>query len=237
MRLKTLMRSLKMKRIGALDAIEIPGQPGGHLMVICHGYGADASDLVPLANVWSVPQGTTWLFPNGPIEVPLGPHMTGRAWFDIDVEALEQARKMGTHRDLSNATPSGMKQAREKLIAMVEATKIPWSKVILGGFSQGAMLATMTSFYAPENPKGLIILSGALLDQNTWKEKAKARAGLPYYQSHGTFDDLLALDGAQKLEKVLRDAGLKGALQTFEGAHEIPQDVIAGVNQFLKKLF
>ncbi|MDZ4676755.1 MAG: esterase [Oligoflexia bacterium] len=231
-----MARPSKMRKIGSLEVIEIPGQPKSPCIVFFHGYGADATDLVPLANVISAPPGTTWLFPNGTMEVELGPHFSARAWFPIDIEALDRARAEGTHRDLSNTTPPGIKQAREKVFEMLKTLNIPLSQVIFGGFSQGAMLATALTLYAPEPPKGLIIMSGALLDGKIWAEKAKNRTGLSFYQSHGTRDDLLGLQGAQALEKTLLDAGLKGKLQTFSGGHEIPQEVLHGVNNYLRGL-
>jgi phospholipase/carboxylesterase len=229
-----MARPSKMRKIGSLDVIEIPGVPQAPCIIFFHGYGADATDLVPLANVISAPQGTTWLFPNGTMEVPLGPHFSARGWFPIDIEALERARLEGTHRDLSNTTPPGMKQTREKVFDMLNTLKIPVSNVIFGGFSQGAMLATALTLFSPQPPKGLIIMSGALLDSKVWAEKAKARAGLSFYQSHGLHDDILGVQGAYALEKTLSEAGLKGKLQTFSGGHEIPQEVIHGINNYLR---
>jgi phospholipase/carboxylesterase len=232
-----MARPEKIRRIGSLDVIEIPGQPAAPCVVFFHGYGADATDLVPLANVISTPPGTRWLFPNGTLQIPLGPHFYGRAWFPIDIEALERARMEGTHRDLSGHTPPGMKKLREQFNEMLAALKIPISQVVLGGFSQGAMLATYLAVTAGESPKGLIIMSGNLVDEPILKEKARNRAGLSFYQSHGEHDDLLGIDGARRLEKILNEAGLSGKLQSFSGGHEIPQEVIHGINNYLRGVF
>jgi phospholipase/carboxylesterase len=231
-----MARPNQMKKIGTLDVIEIPGNAGSPCIVMMHGYGADARDLVSLSNVIKVPAGTTWLFPNGPLKVPIGPGIFGQGWFPIELEALELARASGTHRDYSNATPPGIKQMRESIFNMLKVQNIAMEKVIFAGFSQGAMLATSLALYAPVSPLGLIILSGSILDEKTWTEKAKGRAGMTFYQSHGSMDDLLSLGGAEKLEHVLLSAGLKGKLQIFTGGHEIPQEVIHGVNNYLKPL-
>jgi phospholipase/carboxylesterase len=231
-----MAKANQMKKIGPLETIEIPGKIGGPCIVMMHGYGADARDLVPLANVISAPSGTTWLFPNGPLKVPLSPHMFGQAWFPIDLAAYETARQNGTHLDYAKATPSGIKQMRENVFSMLESKNIPISKTVFAGFSQGAMLATSLSLYAPIAPLGLVIMSGVLLDEKNWSEKAKTRKGFSYFQSHGTHDDILPIEGAQKLETTLTGAGLKGKLQIFDGAHEIPQEVIHGINNYMKSL-
>src|SRR4051812_25395925 len=148
-----MARPLPMKKIGPMEAIEIPGQPGGPCYVVFHGYGADASDLVPLANVIWAPPGTTWFFPNGNLKVPIGPHVYGRGWFELDIEALEEARRTGTHRDLTNYTPPGLKRLRDAVNEMLKSRDILMSQTVFGGFSQGAMLATSLALHAQESPK------------------------------------------------------------------------------------
>ena len=111
-----MMKALPKRKIGNLDCIEIPGTENAPVIVVMHGYGADCLDLLPMARILETPPGTRFLFPNGPMAVPIGPHVTGRAWFEIDIEALEKARMEGTHRDLSNSTPKGMKDAKHELV-------------------------------------------------------------------------------------------------------------------------
>jgi len=217
---------MKMKRYGSVEALEIPGETGGPCVIVFHGFGADATDLYSLGSVIKGPPGTTWIFPNGIQAAEFQGGTYGRAWFPIDVEALEAARAAGTHSDFSQATPPGMKKAREAALSMIDALRRPYSKIVLAGFSQGAMLATDLALRAPEKPAGLIILSGALLDEKLWTEKAKAKPGMTFYQSHGIYDELLDVENAKRLEKILVSAGWKGKLQLFNGGHEIPQEVI-----------
>jgi len=223
-----------LRKIGNLDAIEIPGQVGGYCIVVFHGYGADANDLLSLSRILAVPPGTTWLFPQGPLKVSDG-GIAGRAWFPIDVEALDAAMREGTHRDMSNITPPGLKQAREAALSMLTALQIPMTKTIIAGFSQGAMLATEIALRSSEKPLGLVILSGNMINKDVWKEKAKTKAGMPFFQSHGDADALLGFQYAQDLEKFLIDEGLKGQLHAFRGGHEVPQEIIYKLNQFFKK--
>jgi predicted esterase len=57
----------------------------------------------------------------------------------------------------------GLDEARKAVLAMVEQvqrdTGLPLSRLILAGFSQGAMLATDVALHLPESPAALCIFS------------------------------------------------------------------------------
>ena len=223
----------ELRRLGGLDTIVVPGLPGGPIVVMFHGYGADANDLMPLHQVVRAPAGATWLFPNAPHEVPIGPHMTGRAWFPIDMEALQIAMLSGTHRDMSQLRPPELAEAQGMAMAMLRDFGAPLERVVLSGFSQGGMLATALALHADRNPLGLAILSGTLLDRETWQRLAPQRAGLRFFQSHGTHDPLLDFHAAEKLHALLIGAGWVGEFVPFRGQHEIPMPVLEGLSRFL----
>jgi len=231
-----MAKERQLKRVGSLEVLEIPGQPGGATVVCLHGFGANAFDLASLGRLLSLPVGTTWLFPQGPLKVSDG-GIAGYAWFPLDVEALDAAMRTGTYRDFSQMTPQGMKTAREQINGMLNTMNISMKKIILMGFSQGAMVATDVALRSSEMPLGLVILSGNLLNESLWAEKAKTKKGLKFFQSHGTNDALLSLEHARRLTKLLKDAGLEGDIHEFQGAHEIPQETIYKLNQFFKKIF
>ncbi len=221
------------QRLGGLDTVVIPGSPDGPWLVVLHGYGADAWDLVPLAQVIRVPPGTNWLFPNAPLEVPLGPHMSGRAWFAIDMAALEAAMMRGQHRDLSKDSPPAMEHARESIMQMLTEAGATWSKTILMGFSQGAMVATAAALHAHRQPLGLVVLSGTMVDEATWQAGAKKHKGLPVFQSHGTRDPLLDVQAARRLHRLFDEAGMPTEYHEFIGGHEIPQPIVERLSGWL----
>lgn len=232
-------------RIGGLDAIEVYGPGGGPgeaavgegpIAVILHGYGADMTDLAPLSQVLDAPPGTRWIFPNAPITVPLGPYWSGRAWFPIDMAALERAMQSGSHRDLSGAAPAELDAAREAIFSVCAETGRPLDEIVLGGFSQGAMVATEVALRAPQAPAGLVIWSGTLLQEAVWRPLAPGRAGLRFVQSHGRGDPLLAFEAAERLHQMLGDAGLEGRFVGFDGAHEIPEAALDAASALLRTI-
>lgn len=203
--------------------------------ILFHGFGADAYDLQPLADVFRLSVPVQFLFPQGILEVPIGPGWTGRAWWPIDMNRFQQASSKGEDLDLSNWQPESMNTVRSKVMQMIEQLKIPWSQIILGGFSQGAMLATDICLHAPENPKALFLMSGALIQKETWKKACEKnpKTNVPFFMSHGASDPVLSHKGSARLETFLIQNGLKGKLVTFQGGHEIPPLVIEKANQFL----
>lgn len=221
------------RQAGDLEILEVKGKPGRPTIVLFHGYGADAYDLLPLHRVFPAAEGANWVFPQAPLHVDIGFGMTGRAWFPIDVAALEAHLQAGTHRDMSGLVPDGFAQARTAVQSMLAALGVASEQLILGGFSQGSMLATDLVLRAEKSVRGLIILSGTLLNEAEWRSLAPKRAGLPFFQSHGTADPLLAYHAAERLNALLNEAGLLGKLVSFNGGHEIPQEVVFLLNGYL----
>lgn len=231
-----------MRKLGSIQCLEahpkVEPKEGQQTLtfILFHGYGADAYDLQPLADVIQTPAPTHFLFPQGVLEVPIGPGWTGRAWWQIDVMALQEAAMRGQPRDLSKEKPPALVEVRKKVMAAIEQLKVPWNQIILGGFSQGAMLATHICLHAPESPRALVSLSGALLNKEDLQPVAANRKGVPFFASHGKSDGVLDHRGSAQLETFLTQNGMKGKLHSFAGAHEIPPDVIMKLNEFLKEV-
>jgi phospholipase/carboxylesterase len=226
-----------LEDLGPLKVARVKGDPSAPTIILFHGYGASAFDLYPLHQVLQTPPGTNWIFPDGHLEIPIAPGYTGKAWFPIDMDALQKAMMMGTYRDFSEISPQGLELAREKAIEMIDALGIPISELLIGGFSQGAMLSTDIALRSQTKPRGLCILSGTLLDQKLWRELATKKSSMSFFQSHGIQDPVLGYQPAKSLNQLLRDAGLVGEFLSFRGGHEIPYEVIEGLNRYFRQIF
>lgn len=216
----------KHERVGKLQVLKVQGEQDDKAVVVLHGFGADASDLFPLHSVLDPDGQYNWYFPEAPLEVPIGPGFFGRAWFPISLRELE------TGLDFTNIRPPGMDSSSKLLLEMLK--QVPEEQVVLGGFSQGAMLATEVALKHPELVKGLLIMSGTLLDEAEWTKLAVNAKGLKFLSSHGQRDPVLPYSGGQKLYEMFRKTGLEGKHIAFPGGHEIPQQVIAKAGEFIK---
>jgi phospholipase/carboxylesterase len=237
-------KQFQRRKFGHIEALDSGESPQGHSMtvVLFHGYGADMNDLAPLADAVRAPENTRWIFPNGPQRVPIGPHQEGRAWFPISISQLESAMSGGAALDFSAIVPPGMKKAREAahemLSELCKSESVANSRLVIGGFSQGAMLSTDVMMHARGGQNwaasGLVLLSGTLVCREQWQEVAPRFKGFSFFQSHGVNDMVLPYQAARQLNEVLVTAGWQGALHTFGGGHDIPPEILIRLGDYLR---
>ena len=233
---QTDIGGLKVRLTGGNDG---RGSGNGPLVILLHGYGAPGDDLVALNEVLSGPAGTRWLFPEGLLKFDMG-YGDARAWWMIDMERLEADRRAGRVRDLSAEVPVGLPKARQALETFLSALPrmlpVEGRHTIIGGFSQGAMLTCDLVMRTAFPCAGLIQLSGTLIAKGDWRPSLGKRAGLPVFLSHGTQDQILPYVMAERLRDELMRAGLDVEWHRFQGGHEIPPPVLAGLNGFLTRV-
>ncbi len=215
------------------------GGGDGPVVVLMHGFGAPGGDLIPLAGALGAPAGTRFVFPEAPLELPWG--FDSRAWWMIDLERLERALRSGQARELGDEVPEGLPAAREKVMDLL--AELPSrldadpSRLVLGGFSQGSMLALDVALRMEAAPAGVILWSTTLLCASEWQGLMPGRAGLAAFQSHGRQDPLLPFAVAERLHGMLAQAGWQARFAGFSGAHEIPPVAVEGATRLLLDAF
>ena len=211
-------------------------------VVLMHGYGAPGDDLVGIGGAIDAPAGTTFLFPEAPNALGDAAMMSllgdARAWWQIDIGRYQRAIMQGTLDSLVHEIPDGMKEASEQLIAMLDVyegeTKTPGERIVLGGFSQGSMLATDVALRTKRPLAGLVVMSGTLLAASEWLPLMSSRKDLRVFQSHGTQDPILPFPLAERLRHVLEEAGMRVSFTEFDGGHGIPPEVMRDLGTWLK---
>jgi len=203
-----------------------------------HGFGAPGSDLVPLAQVFDGPDDARYVFLEAPVELPT-PFGLGRAWWMIDPMRFQEALARGTFEALEREEPEGLAEARAALSAALDAIESelspPKPGIVLGGFSQGSMLALDLALEEPRRAlAGLALLSPTLLARDRWVGAIPGRSGLPVLLSHGRADPVLPFAQAQRLRALLEDRGVDVTWVPFDGQHEIPPPVVQAAGRFLR---
>ncbi|HEY3501006.1 MAG TPA: hypothetical protein VGK73_40210 [Polyangiaceae bacterium] len=236
---------MREQKLGSLT-VRIAGGPDregggdGPVLVLCHGFGAPGTDLVPLFRALRVEPEVRFVFPMAPLVLdPRAPaELAPRAWWMIDMSRLTSARSEADMIALAKETPSGLAAAREALGGMLEALEhelsAPPERVVLGGFSQGAMLACDATLRAERPPAGLVLLSGAPICEPDWRELAPRRTGMRVLQSHGRADPILPYAGAEWLKELLQAGGLDVEFVPFAGGHGIPDSVLERLGPFVE---
>jgi len=216
------------------EMLHYPGS-GNRAVVLFHGYGADMRDLAPLKD-WLDPAGAWhWYFPNGPGRVDLGAHYEGRSWFPIDMVALEAAMRAGTTRDFAGHAAPGFDAAVAGAEHLCQQLAQRHSGgLVIGGFSQGAMLTSHVALRGQVPLRGLVLLSGNLVDRRAL-ENLRPNP-VPVFQSHGQDDEVLGIRGAEALRDLLCEKNFPVTWCPFSGGHEIPPPALHGTRSFLEGL-
>jgi phospholipase/carboxylesterase len=215
-------------------------EPPQTLAVLCHGYGASGRDLAPLAGALAkltpVTSQVRFLLPEGPLSLASLGLASGRAWWHLDVAALQKRRFHSAKwlQELRQEAFPGLPQARRMLRSAIDLALqqagLGYDALVLGGFSQGAMLTTDLALRLEEAPAGLAILSGTLTDEPSWTRLAARRQGLRVVQSHGRQDPILPYANAEALRDVLKGAGCDVTFLPFAGGHTIPEDALSAIS-------
>jgi phospholipase/carboxylesterase len=212
------------------------GRGDGPAILLCHGFGAAGDDLVPLARALDAGPGVRWFFPEAPLELPWG----GNAWWEIDLVRIQMLQQRGQRRVLAAETPPGLAEARAALEATIEELErsfgVRRDALLIGGFSQGAMLTTEIACHADRPFAGLAVLSGNLLSEDRWKE-ALRRTGPSIHAlvAHGRNDPLLPFEGAEALRDALTASGAVVDWLAHDGQHEIPVVVLRRLEAFARR--
>ena len=208
---------------GGLEVVE-RGE-GDRVFVLLHGYGAPGDDLVPLGSELAR------AMPGLRVVLPAAPHRTrgrGRAWFDPPISrAGDEAAQAMAQADA----------AREQLVGVLrtlEAQGVPGERVVVGGFSQGAMMSLDVALRSERPLAGVIALSGGPLPG--WEGRWASRAGMPVLLSHGRADRILPFADAEDMRRRLEAGGAEVTWVPFEGGHGIPRTVRARLARFLARV-
>jgi phospholipase/carboxylesterase len=228
------LAGLRVRITGGIDG---NGGGDGATVILLHGYGAPGDDLLPLAEVISAPTGTRFIFPEAPLALRMG-FGDSRAWWMLDLERRQREIASGHARDLSREIPAGLAEARGRVMKLLDELvrhqKVDLRKTVLGGFSQGAMLACDVMLRTDLPFAGLIILSGTLIAMDEWVPLMPKRRGLKVFMSHGSKDGLLPAFLSEQLRDLLVRAGLIVEWVGFQGMHEIPEPVVVRLGAFLR---
>ena len=211
------------------------GGKGPPNFMLLHGYGSAAEHWLPYTQTIPFPSVGQFLFPQAPETVARRDGLLdGRAWWNLDLAAHRRVGKLGV--DLTNEDPAGLQRAaklvRRSLSSEGNSTAHPF---VLGGFSQGAMVACEVAFASDEPLAALVILSGTPLDRAGWRPRMATRKGMPVFMSHGRADNILPFDLAEHLDADLVAAGLAVTFVAFDGGHEIPEAVVTALGEFLAR--
>lgn len=194
-----------------------------NIVVLLHGYGADGKDLIDLAKEWEfgLPR-TLFVAPNAPTTCEQNPF--GYQWFSLlswDEDRMIKGLKEA-HLDLG-----------PYLDKLSKTYGVPSNRMVLMGFSQGAMLTLHEGIYGSMDFKGLMAFSGAFFPSDT-----KPLHTPDVLLAHGDRDLVVPLSGTLGAEDALKAMGVKVETVISQGlGHGIDHKMIKAGQEFLQKCF
>jgi len=183
------------------------GDPEGAL-VLLHGRGADERDLFPLLDMLDPDQRLLGATARGPLSLPPG----GAHWYVV--------RRVGyPDPETFNATFPELSSWLSELLA---EHGIPPERTVLGGFSQGSVMAYALGL-GPERPRpaGILALSGFLPRVEGFELDLAKAAGLPVAIGHGTQDPVISVEFGRDARDRLLEAGARVTYRESPMPHTI----------------
>ncbi len=213
------MRELRFARKGPERA--------GALVVFLHGYGADGADLLGLADVLGphLP-GVAFAAPDAPercVGGGFGFQWFPIPWLDGSPQALAEAGLDAASGDLNGY-----------LDARLVAEGLTPDRLVLIGFSQGAMMSLHVSLRRPDPVAGVVAISGRLLRPEALLGEITVKP--PVLLMHGDQDPVVPFEDMGKAGQALVEAGVPTYGHVMKGTgHGIAPDGLGAALQFIKE--
>ena len=185
-----------------------------HRLLLLHGWGADADDLVPLGQQLS----------KGLLGIKLElvslrapqkhPEGLGRQWYGLFPP--QWAEVPAAINDL------------QKRIEFFSRSSVPLEKTVILGFSQGGAMALAGGLALPV--AGVIACSA--YPHPNWSPPKQSP---PIFLTHGLNDEIVPYEALTRLKSALINNELQVDIKVFEGGHEIPLELIPIIQSVLQK--
>jgi phospholipase/carboxylesterase len=184
-------------------------------MIMLHGRGANAADIIGLARVME--RADIAYF---------APDAAGNAWYPRPF----MTPAAGNEPYLSSA-----KAVVARLIGEIELGGIPLHKIALLGFSQGACLALEFAARSPRRYGAVLALSGGLIgDRIATDAYSGSLAGTPVFIGCSDVDPFIPLPRVQESAVVMAHLGADVTERIYPGApHTIVPDEVDNVRRIL----
>ncbi len=194
----------------------VPSQIARHRLILLHGWGADAEDLMPLGEclVNSLEELKIELVS---LRAPkIHPEGVGRQWYGLFPSEWDEALE----------AVNSLKSRLQNLVS----SQLPLEKTILLGFSQGGAMA----INAGSNLPLAGIVGCSAYPHPGFSPKLLSP---PVLLIHGTKDPIVPVSASKKLLALFQEKSISSKIHLFEGGHEIPPNMYEPIKTFIESCF
>lgn len=199
------------------------------LVLISHGLGDTAEGFSDVAEQFASQM--PWLkiiLPTAPTQkVTMNMGMAMPSWYDI--VGLDER---------SNEHCAGIEVSQARIESILEKehneTGLPYSRMLLAGFSQGGALSLFTGLQLSKSLAGIVVMSGYLPAVSKLK---LTQTDVPIFHGHGKMDPLVNYNMAEKTKSKLTEMGVtKYTLNSYPIPHTVSPSELNDAISFLKEV-
>ncbi|BGP43020.1 hypothetical protein JCM10449v2_007035 [Rhodotorula kratochvilovae] len=207
-------------------------------IIFAHGLGDSAQGWYPLARALAAKKQFAhirWVLPTAPVQPVTangGYRMT--SWFDI--------QDLNPRAGIIAEDDAGMLASVRTITALVSAevdAGIPAERVLVGGFSQGAVISYLVGLTSERKLAGVAALSGFLGMAGKVKSMMTDHAAkLPIFHGHGDADEVVQYKWGKQTVDTLKELGVQNLdFRTYRGmGHSICPEEQADLEAFIAKV-
>jgi len=193
-----------------------------------HGLGADGDDFASIVPHLSRTRShTRFIFPHARLmSVTINQGAMMRAWYDIAFQGGQFI-----------SDQAGITESAHHLGSMIESEQqkgVPYSRIVVAGFSQGGVIAQHTALRFKAALAGVMALSTYLPPESLPSaENATANVRIPYFLAHGRQDPMLPIARAEKSLEALLSRGYEVEWHAYDMEHTLCPKEIVDIDHWL----
>ncbi|MEE4301368.1 MAG: alpha/beta fold hydrolase [Pseudomonadales bacterium] len=208
--------------------LELGPEDADATLILLHGLGADADDLAPVAQYLDLPETLRLriVLPDAPVRpITVNGGMRMRAWYDISPET-----GLDSGREEIDASVASAKA----LVAREAERGVPPARIVVGGFSQGGVIALETGLGHDERLAGIVALSTYLHDPDHVTERVSlVNAEAEIFMAHGRSDPMIPIQRAATSRTLLEQLGYRVRWREYVMGHELCMDELRDLSAWL----
>jgi phospholipase/carboxylesterase len=191
------------------------GEPEGAL-VLLHGRGADEQDLFPLLDLLDPERRLLGITPRAPLSLPPG----GAHWYRLG--------------GIPTPDPGTFFATLSAAAAFLDGLPVPIDRVVLGGFSQGAVMSWALGLGAGRpRPAAIVALSGFMPEVEGFELDLTGLDGYPIAVAHGSLDPVIPVEFGRAAAQRVRAAGAAVQWRETPVQHTIDPRVLLELEEFV----
>jgi phospholipase/carboxylesterase len=195
------------------------GDPAGAL-VLFHGRGADEHDLFPLLDFLDPGRRLVGVTPRGPLSFPPG----GAHWYKLQQVGYPDRETFLETYDAVGGWLDGF----------LDEHGIPHDRAVLGGFSQGGVMAYSFGLGSGRpRPAALVALSSFIPAVDEFELDLAEIP--PIAIGHGTFDPIIPVDFGRRAREALESAGASVLYREYPLPHAIDPSFLTELRGWLAR--